>query len=325
MALNVVARGARQALLRGTVPLAVPAPALSRGISAWTGASAMPRLDRVVGTPSTQAAAAPSVHGMPVRAAVLMQRRCIFRTPADCERTCPRPLQVRHRSRAGVPSWKKKAARKADALTIRQAVRFAARCVPLAVAVPALQRVRLSTPALAPMLAPHASFDPMRSARIGVLRTLGRLGWPVNKQELITEGVHAFAALKHMYLVIDVVAADDYFPGTHVLKPDVQAKYDLIRSKGWKVVLVNQRAWEKVALGSKPGGRAQARANLLVSLVTDQAPFETRRDAELVSENDYGVYDKMRRAASKHGSRYGALGIVRGKGRVRMRTRRSRQ
>lgn len=147
----------------------------------------------------------------------------------------------------------------------------------------------------------------------------------MNKQELITEGVHAFAALKHMYLVIDVVAADDYFPGTHVLKPDVQAKYDLIRSKGWKVVLVNQRAWEKVALGSKPGGRAQARANLLVSLVTDQAPFETRRDAELVSENDYGVYDKMRRAASKHGSRYGALGIVRGKGRVRMRTRRSRQ
>ena len=57
---------------------------------------------------------------------------------------------------------------------------------------------------------PSHRFDPMRSARIGVLRTLGRLGWPVNRDELITEGVRAFATLKHMYLVMDVVAHSDY-------------------------------------------------------------------------------------------------------------------
>jgi len=161
-----------------------------------------------------------------------------------------------------------------------------------------------------------------------VLRTLGKMGWPVNKNETITEGVKAFATLKHMYLVIDVVPEDSYLPGTHVLKPEVQSHYDMIRAKGWKVVLINQRAWNKVALKSRTEtngeSRAYARARFLINLVTDQAPFETRRDAELVSTNDYGVYDKMKKAAAKHGSQYGIAGIVRGKGRVRMRVRRNR-
>lgn len=155
------------------------------------------------------------------------------------------------------------------------------------------------------------------------------MGWPMNRGEAITEGVQAFAAMKHMYLVIDVVPEAGYIPGTDVLTPEVQARYDLIRSKGWKVVLVRQGAWNKVALASRrsTGGasRAHARAAFLQGLVVQQAPFETRRDAVFVSHSDYGVYDKMKKAAAKHGSQYGIGGIVRGKGRVRMRVRRSRQ
>ena len=159
----------------------------------------------------------------------------------------------------------------------------------------------------------------MRLARRTIVQTCRKLGWPVIRNCEITEDVRTFLAFQHMYVCLEVVPPEAYYEGTQVLKPEYQSHHDLIRRKGWKVIVINQRAWEKCL--QKPRGQHLARANLLIHLISMQAPFEPRRNVSLPSENDFGVYDVMRRQARKHGkSEYSKL---RGKGRVRMRSRRS--
>lgn len=126
-----------------------------------------------------------------------------------------------------------------------------------------------------------------------------------------------------MYVCLEVVPQEAYYPGTHVLQPEYQERHDLIRRKGWKVIVINQRAWQKRL--ERPHDQHKARAELLIALVSEQAPFEPRRNVVPPSENDYGVYDVMKKQAKKHRSQFGIGGLVRGKGRVRMRTRRSRK
>lgn len=159
----------------------------------------------------------------------------------------------------------------------------------------------------------------MRVARRTILQTCRKLGWPVHRDAVITEGVRTFLAFQHMYVCLEVVPPDAYYEGTHVLRPEYQSHHDLIRRKGWKVIVINQRAWEKSL--QKLHGQHLARANLLIHLVSMQAPFEPRRNVSLPSENDFGVYDVMRRQAKKHGKP--EFSKLRGKGRVRMRSRRS--
>ena len=166
-------------------------------------------------------------------------------------------------------------------------------------------------------------YDPLRVAKDNMLRVAKDLGWPLVRNQVITEGVSAFAAVEHMFLVLDMVPADAYYPGTTVLLPSVQEQYDLMRRKGWKVVVVNQRAWERA--GTKGGVAKVNRAQLLVNLIAQQAPFEPRRDVVPVSMRDYGVYDVMKHQAEKHRSQFGIGGRLRGVGRVRMRSRRNRQ
>jgi hypothetical protein len=167
--------------------------------------------------------------------------------------------------------------------------------------------------------------DPAAVCRHGVRTLLRKLGWPVQLGVPVTEGVTAWGAMEHMYVAFEVAAREQYFPGTDALRPEVQAHHDRMRRKGWKVIVVPQAGWE--ALGVAPGAGQSvdgARGAWLMGLTAAQAPFEARRGVEMPSERDFDVYAAMKRASERHGSTFGIGGKVRGKGRVRMRTKRTR-
>ena len=100
------------------------------------------------------------------------------------------------------------------------------------------------------------------------------------QNQAITEGVTVPFAMKHKYLAFEICLPSDYIEGTPVLKPEVQERHLLIRRKGWKLVVVNQRAWEKRSL--LPHDQHLARRDLIIDLILRQMPLEDRRTTENV-------------------------------------------
>jgi len=203
------------------------------------------------------------------------------------------------RSIANVPSWKRKAARKAAAADTRILLRLA------------------------------AEYDPVRTAGIGLARTLAALGWSVRAGEVISDGLAVQFAQADKFVAFEVVPSTSCVPPDHadasttpasplvtgmegtakrvvppvwtpfpaapapwdnpalglVLDKVTAARHATIRGKGWKLVAVPQSLWE-VATKAGP----YARRDLLLSLTLPLAPFDPRPVATgLVGGSTAGV------------------------------------
>ncbi len=111
------------------------------------------------------------------------------------------------------------------------------------------------------------------------------MGWPVAKVRLgasatpqdvfITEGVTVPLALETKYLCFTVEPEESYVPGLDSFVPAVAERHDAIRKKGWKLIAVRQKAWDRVR--AAPHKAHQARSDFLLRLTLREAPFEQRR------------------------------------------------
>jgi hypothetical protein len=186
---------------------------------------------------------------------------------------------------ANVPSWKRKAARKAVAADTRVLLRLA------------------------------AEYDPVGQAGIGLKRTLSAMGWSVSPGEVISDGLAVQFAQTDKFVAFEIVPTSACVPPAHadasttpasplvtgaggdakravppvwtpfpaapapwdnpalglVLDKATAARHATIRGKGWKLVAVPQPLWEVACRGG-----AYARRDLLLSLTLPLAPFDAR-------------------------------------------------
>lgn len=164
-------------------------------------------------------------------------------------------------------------------------------------------------------------FDPMRTTRMSVAATLGKLGWSHHSNEMISDGLSVDFTMEETFCAYEVVKADAYVDPAHadasrvpavaadggviydssgramlpltspfpaapplhahpllgkVLDRATAARHELIRSKGWKLVVIPQPLW---ALACRSPHQHYARRDLLMSLTLPLAPFEPRPTA----------------------------------------------
>lgn len=127
-------------------------------------------------------------------------------------------------------------------------------------------------------LAWSTQFDPHRHAEKTLAQSFDKCGWPVVENEPISEDLTVRFALRDKYLAFELCAPEEYFPGTEVLRTEVQARHLAIRRKGWKLIAINRRAWEKLL--DVPHGQHEARRDFLIRLILREAPFQERRVVE---------------------------------------------
>lgn len=107
------------------------------------------------------------------------------------------------------------------------------------------------------------------------------LGWDVETDFEVTEGVTVDFAIERKLMAYEVVAPSSYGPAGEdgsrgSLDAALAAKFDVVRSKGWTLVPINQDEWAEACKARKGGrGRGSAhvkRRDFLVDITLDVLP-----------------------------------------------------